>query len=90
MTKTIGGDKLVTMTIQEKLREMVYKRGLRKVARELGIDHPSLYRSINSDLRLTTMQAILDLFGCDLRIVKRKGVTVKGHEKRKQKKKDIV
>lgn len=84
------GDRLVTMKIQEKLREMVNKKGLRKVARELGIDHASLYRSINSDLRLSTMQAILDLFECDLKIVKRKRVTGKGHDKRNQKKTDIA
>ena len=75
MTGEVIGDKLVTMTIQELLRDLVTKRGLRKVARELGIDHASLYRSLNSDLRLSTIQAILNLFGYDLKIVKRKEVT---------------
>ena len=79
-----GGDKMVTMKIQEKIREVVYKRGLRKVARELGIDHASLYRSINSDLRLSTMQAILDLLGYDLKIVKRRGVAGESDERREK------
>ena len=72
LTRKTVGDKLVTMAIQELLRDLVNKRGLRKVARELGINHASLYRSLNSDLRLSTIQAILNLFGYDLRIVKGK------------------
>ena len=74
MTKGKGGDILVTMTILELLRTLVNEKGLRKVARELGIDHASLYRSLNSDLRLSTIQAIADLFGYDLELVKRKEV----------------
>ncbi len=74
LTRKTVGDKLVTMTIQELLRDLVNKIGLRKVARELGIDHASLYRSLNCDLRLSTIQSILNLFGCDLKIVKRKEV----------------
>jgi len=62
------------MAIQEILQEMVKKKGLRKTAYELGVDNASLYRSINSDLRLSTIQAILDLFGYELKIVKRKEV----------------
>ena len=45
------------------------------MARDLGIDHASLYRSLNSDLRLSTVQAILNHFGYDLKIVQRKEVT---------------
>jgi len=63
------------MAVQEILKELVDKRGLRKVSRELGIDHASLYRSLNSDLRLSTIQAILKFFGYDLKIVKRKEVS---------------
>lgn len=74
LTKGKGGDILVTMTILELLRTLVNEKGLRKVARELGIDHASLYRSLNSDLRLSTIQAIADLFGYDLELVKRKEV----------------
>jgi hypothetical protein len=61
-----------TMTIQETLRELVNKRGLRKVARELNVDHANLIRSLRSDLRLSTIQAILNLFGYEIRIVKPK------------------
>ena len=62
------------MTIQDRLKDLVGKRGLRRVAQELGIDHGQLYRSIHSDLRLSTLQSILNLFGYDLKFVKRKGV----------------
>jgi len=68
------GDRIITVTIQNTLKELIRKRGLRKVANELGIDHGQLYRSINSDLRLSTLQTILNLFGYDLKIVKRKEV----------------
>ena len=74
LDKGKNGDILVTMTILEMLRTLVNEKGLRKVARELGIDHASLYRSLNSDLRLSTIQAIADLFGYDLELVKRKEV----------------
>jgi len=74
LTRKIDGDIIITMTIQDTLKELVKKRGLRKVASELGIDHGQLYRSINSDLRVSTLQAILNLFGYDLKIVKRKEV----------------
>lgn len=62
------------MDIQETLRKLVTERGLRKSARELDIDSGSLFRSINSDLRISTAQMILKHFGYDLRIVRRKGV----------------
>jgi DNA-binding phage protein len=70
----VVGDTIITVTIQDTLKELVKKRGLRKVASELGIDHGQLYRSINSDLRVSTLQAILNLFGYDLKIVKRREV----------------
>jgi len=74
LDKIADGDIIITMAIQDTLKELVKKRGLRKVASELGIDHGQLYRSINSDLRVSTLQSILDLFGYDLKIVKRKEV----------------
>jgi len=74
LTRKICGDIIITMAIQDTLKELVKKRGLRKVASELGIDHGQLYRSINSDLRVSTLQAILNLFGYDLKIVERKEV----------------
>jgi DNA-binding phage protein len=64
------GDKSVNVTIQGRLKELVDQKGLRKAARELSIDHASLYRSLNSDIRLSTIQAVLNLFGYDLKIVK--------------------
>jgi len=63
------------MDIQETLRKLVTEKGLRKSARELDIDSGSLFRSINSDLRVSTAQMILNLFGYELKIVKRKEVT---------------
>jgi DNA-binding phage protein len=70
------------MTIQDMLKGLVKGRGLRKVAHELGIDHGQLYRSINSDLRLSTLQTILNLFGYDLKVVKRKEVSDKSKPSR--------
>ena len=74
MTRVFIDDKLVIMNIQETLRKLVTEKGLRKTARELNIDSGSLFRSISSDLRVSTAQMILNLFGYDLKIVKRKGV----------------
>ena len=74
LTKKAVDDKLVIMDIQDTLKELIKKKGLRRTARELDIDSGALYRSIHSDLRLSTAQAILNLFGYDLKIVKRKEV----------------
>ena len=64
------------MSFEAKLRELVKKGGLRKVARDLGIDHSSLYKSIQdgSNVGLTRVEAILNLFGLELKAVKRKEV----------------
>ena len=72
LTRLFIDDKLIIMDIQETLRKLVTEKGLRKSARELDIDSGSLFRSINSDLRVSTAQMILNLFGYDLKIVKRK------------------
>lgn len=58
------------------MRELVKEGGLRKVARKLGIDHASLYKSIQdgSNVGLDRVEAILDLFGYELKISKRKEV----------------
>jgi DNA-binding phage protein len=69
------------MTIQGRLMDLVRKRGLRRVAQELGIDHGQLYRSIHSDLRLSTLQSILNLFGYELKIVKRMETKDKGGDR---------
>lgn len=58
------------------MRELVRKEGLRKVARDLSIDHASLYKSIQegSNVGLDRIEAILNLFGYELKLSKRKEV----------------
>ncbi len=67
------------MTFEKVLRELVRKEGLRKVARGLGIDSGSLYRSMmdGSNVGLNRIEAILDYFGYELKISKRKEVKPK-------------
>ena len=60
------------MEIQDTLRKLVSKNGLRKTARELGVDAAALYRNMNSDMRISTAKRNLDRFGYDLRIVKKR------------------
>ena len=74
LTKELVDDKLIIMNIRDTLKGLIKKKGLRRTARELGTDSGALYRSVHSDLRLSTIQAILNLFGYDLKIVKRKEV----------------
>ena len=64
------------MGIEKELRELVETKGLRQTARELGIDSGSLHRSImdGSNVGLDRVRAILNLFGYELKISKRKGV----------------
>ena len=64
------------MAFEKVLRELVKKGGLRKVARDLGIIHSSLYNSIQdgSNVGLDRIEAILKLFGLELKAVKRKEV----------------
>ncbi len=76
------------MAFEKVLRELVRKGGLRKVARDLGIIHSSLYNSIQdgSNVGLGRIEAILNLFGMELRAVKRREVK-RGKSKPKAKKK---
>ena len=76
LTKVRFGDIYTSMAFEKVLRELVKKKGLRKVAQDLGINHGSLYRSImdGSNVGLDRIEAILDLFGYELRISKRKEV----------------
>ena len=74
LTEYKSGDTLITTMLREELKEMVNRAGLRKVARRLRIDHASLYRSLNSDLRLSTVHAIASILGYDLKLLKRKEV----------------
>jgi DNA-binding phage protein len=83
------------MKIEEELRKMVRGKGLRQTARELGIDSGSLYRSIldGSNVGLSRVDAILKLFGYELKIVKRKEVKPlkpKPSRSRRNPKKEVV
>jgi DNA-binding phage protein len=64
------------MAFEKILRGLVSKGGLRKVARDLGINHSSLYKSIQdgSNVGLGRIEAILNLFGYELKVSKRKEV----------------
>ena len=72
------------MSIEKELRELVKKKGLRQTARELGIDSGSLYRSIlnGSNIGLDRVRAILNLFGYELKILKRKEAKREGERMR--------
>jgi len=76
LTKERNGDIYTSMIFEKVLRDLVKKRGLRKVAQDLRINHGSLYRSIRdgSNVGLERIEAILNLFGYELAIVKRKEV----------------
>ena len=90
MTRLLIDDKLVIMNIQETLRKLVTEKGLRKTARELDIDSGSLFRSINSDLRVSTAQMILNQFGYDLKIVKRKELSRSKVSQKRGRKKEVI
>ena len=60
--------------IQAEIRSLINKRGLTpyKVAKAIGIDHASLYRSLadDSNLELNTMMKVLNFLGYEIRFVK--------------------
>ncbi len=62
------------MTIQAEIRNLIEKSGLTpyKVAKAIGVDHASLYRSLadNSNLELKTMMKVLDYLGYEIRFIK--------------------
>ena len=76
MTNERVDDIYIIVAFGRILRELVKKEGLRKVARRLGIDSGSLYRSMmdGSNVGLNRIEAILDYFGYELKISKRKEV----------------
>lgn len=77
------------MAFEKVLRELVKKGGLRKVARELGIDHASLYKSIQdgSNVGLDRIEAILNLFGYELKLSPKKELKpAKSHPSRLRRK----
>ena len=82
LTKRIIGDIHTTMSkksIERELRELVKSKGLRKVARDLDLDHSSLFRSLQDDsnIKLNRARMILDYFGYELKISRRKEVNPK-------------
>ncbi len=64
------------MALEKLLRDLVKERGLRKTSRDLGVDSGSLCRSLKdgSNLKLDRIEQLLDYFGFDLKLVKRKEV----------------
>jgi DNA-binding phage protein len=76
LTNEIIDDIYINMAFEKVLRELIKKEGLRKVARRLGIDSGSLYRSMmdGSNVGLNRIEAILNYFGYDLKMSKRKEV----------------
>jgi probable addiction module antidote protein len=63
--------------IAEKVWGLIKKESsVSKVAKELGIDRPSLYHSFKKGAhpRIDTVVKVLDCLGYDLKIVKRKEV----------------
>jgi DNA-binding phage protein len=76
LTHKLFDDIDIIMAFEIVLRELIKKEGLRKVARKLGIDSGSLYRSLmdRSNVGLNRIEAILGYFGYELKISKRKEV----------------
>ena len=68
-------------TIQAEIRELIEKSNLTpyRVAKAIGIDHASLYRSLadGSNLELNTMTKVLDYLGYEIRFIKSKQKEVK-------------
>jgi len=79
LTKEVIDDIYISVAFERALRELIKKEGLRKVARRLSIDSGSLYRSImdGSNVGLNRIEAILDYFGYELKISKKKEVKPK-------------
>ena len=66
------------------LKWIVKKEGIsnRALARNIGVDHASLFRSLLDDgnPESRTIEKILDYFGYELKIVKRKEVKRRGRK----------
>ncbi len=79
MTKYSFANININMSLERVLRELVKQKGLRKTARNLGIDQASLFRSLQdgSNLKLNRIEALLDYFGYEITIRKRKEVNPK-------------
>ncbi len=62
--------------ISKMLREIIEKRektSIRRVAKEIGVDHGSLYRALKNggNPEANTIEKILDYFGYEIRMVKK-------------------
>jgi DNA-binding phage protein len=61
--------------IQDEIRKLIRKNKLTpyQVAKAIGVDHASLYRSLadGSNLELNTMMKVLDFLGYEIRLVKK-------------------
>ena len=69
---------IIDNMIGKLLKDLIRKHGLtyREIARDLGVDHGNLSRSLRDDKNpsWTTIKMILEYLGYDFKIVKRKGV----------------
>ena len=66
----------IIMALEKILRNLVKERGLRRTSRDLGIDSGSLFRSLQdgSNLKMGRIEQLLNYFGYDLKLIKRKEV----------------
>ena len=68
--------------IGKTLREIIRQRKLsyRKIASDLGVDHASLYHSLEdgANPEWKTIEKLLDYLGYDFRLIKRKEVKARG------------
>ena len=76
LTKAEDDDMSIIMALEKILRNLVKERGLRRTSRDLGIDSGSLFRSLKdgSNLKLGRIEQLLNYFGYDLKLIKRKEV----------------
>ena len=76
LTKAENDDICIIMALEKILRNLVKERGLRRTSRDLGIDSGSLFRSLQdgSNLKMGRIEQLLNYFGYDLKLIKRKEV----------------
>jgi len=76
LTKAEDDDMSIIMALEKILRNLVKERGLRRTSRDLGIDSGSLFRSLQdgSNLKMGRIEQLLNYFGYDLKLIKRKEV----------------
>jgi DNA-binding phage protein len=76
--------------IGKTLREIIKRKKLtyRKIASDLGVDHGNLYHSLmnGANPEWKTIETLLNYFGYDFKVVKRKGVKSIGSKSTKKSK----